>query len=70
MIAALELRDRIAHELTSNILPFWLAHTRDEVNGGFYGALTNDLQIDNAAPRSAVTATSAIVRWRSGRTII
>jgi mannobiose 2-epimerase len=41
-------------ELTGNILPFWMTHAPDEVNGGFYGALTNDLQIHNEVPRSAI----------------
>ncbi len=49
-----DLRRRIEAELTGNILPFWIAHTPDEANGGFYGALTNDLQILNDVPRSAV----------------
>ncbi len=26
----------------------------DKVNGGFYGALTNDLEIHNEVPRSAI----------------
>src|SRR5512136_1964831 len=41
-------------ELTSNITPFWMTHTVDKVNGGFYGALTNDLVIHNEVPRSAI----------------
>src|SRR5512136_2088786 len=41
-------------ELTSNITPFWMTHTVDKVNGGFYGALTNDLEIHNEVPRSAI----------------
>ncbi len=41
-------------ELTGNILPFWMTHMVDETNGGFYGAVTNDLQIHNEVPRSAV----------------
>ena len=45
---------RIRHELAGNILPFWIHHTVDEANGGFYGALTNDLQVRNDVPRSAV----------------
>jgi mannobiose 2-epimerase len=44
----------LQQELTSNILPFWLAHSIDRQNGGFYGALSNDLVIDNQAPRSAI----------------
>src|SRR5215217_4778906 len=49
-----DLRQRLEHELLGNILPFWMAHTPDEANGGFYGALTNNLQILNDVPRSAV----------------
>jgi cellobiose epimerase len=45
---------RIEAELRGNILPFWAMATPDPVNGGFYGAVTNDLQILNDAPRSAV----------------
>ncbi len=45
---------RIEAELRGNILPFWMAHTVDRENGGFYGALTNDLRIHNEVARSAV----------------
>jgi cellobiose epimerase len=48
------LRQQIETELTGNLLPFWMKHTVDRTNGGFYGALTNDLQVLNAVPRSAV----------------
>jgi mannobiose 2-epimerase len=41
-------------ELRGNILPFWMNQTPDRENGGFYGAITNDLQVDNAIERSAV----------------
>jgi len=45
---------QLRKELTGNILPFWMAHVVDKVNGGFYGAVTNDLQVHNEVPRSAV----------------
>jgi cellobiose epimerase len=41
-------------ELNGNILPFWMKQMVDKENGGFYGALTNDLQIHNEVPRSAI----------------
>ncbi|MCJ7661280.1 MAG: AGE family epimerase/isomerase [Anaerolineales bacterium] len=47
-------RKQIEDELTRNILPFWMTVPVDRVNGGFYGAITNDLQIRNEVPRSAV----------------
>ena len=47
-------RRQLESELTGNILPFWMNHMVDKVNGGFYGALTNDLQILNEVPRSAI----------------
>jgi mannobiose 2-epimerase len=49
-----DLRRQLKAELTGNILPFWIKHARDQVNGGFYGALTNDLVILNEVPRSAI----------------
>ena len=48
------LCQQIENELTGNILPFWINHTVDHENGGFYGALTNDLQILNDVERSSV----------------
>ncbi len=48
------IKDRIKAELTGNILPFWMNKTVDKVNGGFYGALSNDLTVHNEEPRSAI----------------
>jgi mannobiose 2-epimerase len=47
-------RQQLEEELTGNILPFWMTYVVDKVNGGFYGAVTNDLQVHNEVPRSAV----------------
>jgi cellobiose epimerase len=49
-----DFRRQLVEELTGNILPFWMNHSVDKVNGGFYGALTNDLEIHNEVPRSAI----------------
>ena len=49
-----DLRRQLTEELTGNILPFWMAYSVDKVNGGFYGALTNDLVSHNEVPRSAI----------------
>ena len=49
-----DLRRQLIQELTGNILPFWMTYSVDKVNGGFYGALTNDLEIHNEVPRSAI----------------
>jgi mannose/cellobiose epimerase-like protein (N-acyl-D-glucosamine 2-epimerase family) len=54
-------RQELEEELTGNILPFWMAHVVDRVNGGFYGAVTNSLQVDNSVPRSAILC--ARVLW-------
>ena len=48
-----DFRQQLAEELTGNILPFWMNHVVDKVNGGFYGAVTNDLQVHNEVGRSA-----------------
>jgi cellobiose epimerase len=44
---------QLQEEVTGNILPFWMTHVVDRVHGGFYGAVTNDLQVHNEVPRSA-----------------
>jgi mannobiose 2-epimerase len=49
-----DFRRQLKEELTGNILPFWMNTSLDKVNGGFYGALTNDLEIHNEVPRSAI----------------
>jgi mannobiose 2-epimerase len=49
-----DFRQQLEQELTGNILPFWMTYVVDRVNGGFYGAVTNDLQVDNEVPRSAI----------------
>jgi mannobiose 2-epimerase len=50
----IEMIRQFQEELTGNILPFWMTYTLDKVNGGFFGALTNDLEIHNEVPRSAI----------------
>ncbi len=49
-----EFRKQLEEELTGNILPFWIRHAVDKDNGGFYGAVTNDLQVRNEVPRSSI----------------
>ena len=45
---------QLEDELTGNILPFWMTHPVDKVNGGFHGAVSNDLQIHDEVHRSAI----------------
>jgi len=54
LLGKAHLKQQIHKELTGNILPFWMDHAVDKVNGGFYGALSNDLTIHNEEPRSAI----------------
>jgi cellobiose epimerase len=48
-----EFKKQLQKELTGNILPFWMKNMIDKVNGGFYGAISNDLQIHNEIPRNS-----------------
>jgi mannobiose 2-epimerase len=48
------LKEELAAELAGNILPFWITHAVDPVNGGFHGAVTHDLQVRRDVPRSAI----------------
>jgi len=54
---ALEIKNllnSIRSELTNNILKFWLEHSLDFDNGGFYGYISNDLIIDTSHNKASV----------------
>jgi len=57
MITNAEWTAQFRQELTGNILPFWMRHTVDRENGGFYGAVDCDLRVDKQAARTAVINT-------------
>ena len=50
-------RQLFAHELEAELIehiyPFWLKWLPDPVNGGFHGAISNDLHIHDDEPRAA-----------------
>ncbi|MFW6101442.1 MAG: hypothetical protein ACOC90_08640, partial [Bacteroidota bacterium] len=41
-------------EVKENILPYWIMKTKDTVNGGFYGAISNKGKVNEQADRSMV----------------
>ncbi len=47
------LADDCRKELTERILPFW-NNLRDDENGGFYGHVDNDLQVDKKADKGVI----------------
>jgi cellobiose epimerase len=55
------LARQMEQELRQDILPFWLKYPADREKGGFYGAITNDLQINDEVERSLVLC--ARVLW-------
>jgi mannobiose 2-epimerase len=59
--ALCEMRDAIHGELFKNILPFWMKRTPDEKHGGFYGGISNDLIVDERAPKSLIV--NARILW-------
>jgi mannobiose 2-epimerase len=48
---------RVRQELTGNILPFWMRHAVDRENGGFYGAIGCNLEVEKESPRASVVNT-------------
>ena len=51
----LKLRDEMREDLLhGSIFPFWQQYTIDEENGGFYGAVTVDKEIQKDAPKGLV----------------
>lgn len=49
-----QFREKVENNLFENIIPFWLRHSVDVENGGFYGRISNDLIIDTMAPKSLI----------------
>ncbi len=49
----LNLKDECKKELTERILPFW-NKLRDDENGGFYGFMDNDLNVDKKADKGVI----------------
>lgn len=47
------LADKCRKELTERILPFW-NKLRDDENGGFYGFMDNDLQVNKTADKGVI----------------
>ncbi|MCH5192345.1 MAG: AGE family epimerase/isomerase [Oscillospiraceae bacterium] len=47
------LADKCKRELTGRILPFW-NKLRDDENGGFYGFMNNDLEVDKKADKGVI----------------
>jgi mannobiose 2-epimerase len=52
-----DIRDRIAEELNTDILPFWIQHTLDHEHGGFVPRLTNDLKVNWHGPKGLILNT-------------
>lgn len=48
---------RLRKELVEDILPFWMRHTVDRENGGFYGTIGCNLEVEKESPRAAVINT-------------
>ena len=49
-----ELARRAQAELRVEILPFWLMHARDRERGGFFGKISNDLEVREGEPRGSL----------------
>ncbi|MGO4547950.1 AGE family epimerase/isomerase [Paenibacillus sp. 2TAB23] len=56
---------RIQQELESNILGFWMKHTVDEKNGGFFGYISRDLTVNHEASKSLVLNTRILWTFAS-----
>jgi mannobiose 2-epimerase len=70
MITNQEWSARFRQELTGNILPFWMRHTVDRENGGFYGEIDCDLRVNKDAPRTAVINTRILWTFSAAARIL
>jgi len=48
------LKQKAERVLFGNIVPFWINHSIDEKNGGFYGRISNELSVEHEAPKSLI----------------
>ena len=48
------LRSEVEHELTTDILPFWMEKMADKAKGGFYGRIDGDDILHADAPKGAI----------------
>lgn len=48
------LAEQASGELTKGILPFWMTYTVDKKRGGFYGEISDSLEINKDAPKGAL----------------
>lgn len=55
------IKQEMAKELVSNILPFWMEKMTDEVHGGFYGRITGTDELKPEAEKGAVL--NARILW-------
>ncbi|HYH05218.1 MAG TPA: AGE family epimerase/isomerase, partial [Bacillota bacterium] len=55
------LRTQLDQELRDNILSFWINYTQDQENGGFYGFISDSLEVDSKYPKSCVL--TARILW-------
>lgn len=55
------IKQEMAKELVSNILPFWMEKMTDEVHGGFYGRITGMDELKPEAEKGAVL--NARILW-------
>ncbi|OPG97324.1 N-acylglucosamine 2-epimerase [Chryseobacterium mucoviscidosis] len=53
MTYTLDIKTEIKEQWEGHILPFWSA-LKDHNNGGFYGRVGNDLQVDPLAPKGGI----------------
>jgi len=56
-----ELAASARHELLEDILPFWRRHAVDERRGGFIGQMSNDLRVQDDAPKGLIL--NARILW-------
>jgi len=58
-------RKSVEHELQSNIIPFWLERSIDNEHGGFWGRISNDVNIEREADKGLILVTRIL--WTFSR---
>ena len=65
-----QVKQQAIEEVRENILKFWMENTVDKENEGFYGEITNDLQVNMEAAKGSILCSRILWTFSSAYRIL
>src|SRR5690554_1960109 len=63
-------KEELESELKNNIIKFWVEHSIDRENGGFYGEISNDLKINEDAGKGLILNTRILWTFSAAKRLL